>query len=53
MSSSTVLTLLGKNFRKEKIIKLYLILWFISIGITSQNGDVPFHLKVVWDTYRY
>lgn len=36
-------TLLGTNFGKEKLQKFYLILWFIFIGITSQNGGVPFY----------
>lgn len=37
--------LIGNNFRKEKIIKLYSILLIISIGSMSKYGGVPYDLN--------
>lgn len=39
--------LIGNNFRKENIIKLYSILLIISIGSTSMSkyGGVPYDLN--------
>lgn len=37
--------LIGNNFRKENIIKLYSILLIISIGSMSKYGGVPYDLN--------